>query len=202
MKVITTRWLDTNKGDDQARDYRARLVGRELKRDRRDDLFAATPPLESLRMILAICAGNQSKYNSKDNFVVMSNDIKRAYFYAPAKRAVFIKIPKEDHEEGDEDRVGQLNLSLYGTRDAAMNLADTYTGVLQQLGFKVGKASPCNFYHPSRQVSLTVHGDDFTSTGTESNLIWLQQGLENNFEVKTKILGPLTWQAPSRNQGA
>ena len=47
-KIITTRWIFINKGDDKAPDYRCRLVGREIKKDQRLDLFAATPPLESL----------------------------------------------------------------------------------------------------------------------------------------------------------
>ena len=50
-KVITTRWLDVNKGDSKNPDIRCRLVGREIKKDKgRDDLFAATPPLESLNL--------------------------------------------------------------------------------------------------------------------------------------------------------
>ena len=44
MKVISTKWLDVNKGDSVNKNYRARLVGREIKRDKREDLFAATPP--------------------------------------------------------------------------------------------------------------------------------------------------------------
>ena len=57
------------------------------------------------------------------------------------------------------------------------------------LGFEVGQGSPCNFKHVQRQVSLTVHGDDFTSTGTEANLKWFEEGLAKAFEIKTKILG-------------
>ena len=30
-KIISTKWLDVNKGDREAPNYRARLVGRELK---------------------------------------------------------------------------------------------------------------------------------------------------------------------------
>ena len=45
MKIISTKWLDVNKGDEEANNYRARLVGREIAHDKRDDLFAATPPL-------------------------------------------------------------------------------------------------------------------------------------------------------------
>ena len=43
-KVITTKWIDTDKGDAENPNYRARPVGRELKTDERPDLFAATPP--------------------------------------------------------------------------------------------------------------------------------------------------------------
>ena len=47
-KVITTKWIDVNKGNEKTPNVRSRLVGRELKLDNRLDLFAATPPLESL----------------------------------------------------------------------------------------------------------------------------------------------------------
>ena len=62
-------------------------------------------------------------------------DIKRAYFYAPARRPIFIEIPREDREPGDEHRIGRLNLSLYGTRDAALNWTAEYTRTLNKLGF-------------------------------------------------------------------
>ena len=190
MKIISTKWLDVNKGDEDSKNYRARLVGREIAHDKRDDLFAATPPLESLRMILSICASNQNSSRAADNFVIMSNDVKRAYFYAPTTRPIYIRIPAEDWEPGDEERVGKLNLSLYGTRDAAKNWAAKFTEVLEGVGFRRGTASPCNFVHEGRRISLTVHGDDFTSTGPESELRWLEQVFARNFEIKTDYLGP------------
>ncbi len=195
MKVITTRWLDVNKGDEKSPNYRARLVGREIKMDKRMDLFAATPPLESLRMILSICAQHQSSHHASDNFIIMTNDVKRAYFHAPVTRPVFIKIPDEDLEPGDENRVGQLNLSLHGTRDAAMNWAKKFTTFLEEHGFITGSASPCNFFHPERTISTTVHGDDFTSTGTEKDLQWMNRMLKTEFEIETKFLGPASHHA-------
>ncbi len=190
MKVISTRWLDINKGDEGAPNYRARLVGREIKMDKRGDLFAATPPLESLRMIISICAMHQEDQDVSERFVVMSNDVKRAYFHAPATRPVFIMIPDEDKAPGDEHRVGQLNLSLYGTRDAAMNWALRFTKFLEGLGFVTGSATPCNFFHPERKISTTVHGDDFASTGRESDLRWFEKRMASEFEIKTDVLGP------------
>ena len=114
-------------------------MGRELKLDNRLDLFAATPPLESLKAIVSLCASRQ---NERKPFMMMSVDIKRAYFYAKARRPVYIEIPEEDREAGDEQRVGRLNLSLYGTRDAAQNWAAEYTATLCGAGFVTGRASP------------------------------------------------------------
>ena len=55
---------------------------------------------------------------------------------------MFIEIPKEDRDSNgkDKDMVGKLNLSLYGTRDAAQNWQKEYTGFMIALGFKVGRA--------------------------------------------------------------
>ena len=164
-------------------------MGRKLKLDTRLDLFAATPPLESLKAIVSICASHQW---TEEPFMIMSVDIKRAYFYAKARRAVYIEIPQEDREAGDEWKVGKLNLSLYGTRDAAQNWAAEYTATLCNAGFVVGRASPCNFHHPEWKVCTTVHGDDFTATGPETGLLKMRKALEGRHECKTDLLGPNT----------
>ena len=77
MKVIAIKWIDHNKGDLAAPNYRARLVGREVAHDKRDDLYAATPPLESLKAILALCASRQG--GPRPNRI-MALDVARAYF--------------------------------------------------------------------------------------------------------------------------
>ena len=43
---IGVRWVDVNKGDKVHPEIRSRLVAKEINRHRRDDLFAATPPIE------------------------------------------------------------------------------------------------------------------------------------------------------------
>jgi hypothetical protein len=70
-------------------------VGRELNLSKRDDLFAGTPPLEALRFMALCCA-------SSPGSIIMSIDVKRAYFYAAATRPIFIVIPNEDWQDGDE----------------------------------------------------------------------------------------------------
>ena len=91
-------------------------------------------------MICSTCASNQDR---QDPCRIMSVDVRRAYFDAKATRPVYIEIPIEDFEPGDEDKVARLNLSLYGTRDVAQNWAKEYTTFLEECGFKTGLASPC-----------------------------------------------------------
>ena len=121
---------------------------------------------------------------------MMAVDVRRAYFYAPSRRPIYIEIPIEDFESGDEGRVGRLNLSLYGTRDAAQNWSQEYTAYLRREGFEVGKASPCNFKHSHRELVVTVHGDDFTATGPEEDLQWFKKTMAALYEVKVSLLGP------------
>ena len=89
MNVITTKWLDVSQGDAESPNIRSRLVGREIVKDKRDDLFAATLPLENLKAVLSLCSSHQSQ---KDPWRLMAVDVKRAYFYTPATRPIFFHI--------------------------------------------------------------------------------------------------------------
>ena len=89
-KIITTKWVDTDKGHGG---YRSRLVGRELKRDKRLDLCVPTPPLKTLKLLVAYCAKSQGTPKPKRIGIF---DVSRAYFYAPCLRPIFIEIPDED----------------------------------------------------------------------------------------------------------
>ena len=51
-KIVRSRWIDINKGDDLSLNYRSRMVGKESNDSELDGLFAATPPLEALRLLL------------------------------------------------------------------------------------------------------------------------------------------------------
>ena len=51
---ISVRWVEVNKGDDINPNIRSRLVAREIRAVGEDAIFAPTPPLESLRMILSM----------------------------------------------------------------------------------------------------------------------------------------------------
>ncbi len=113
----------------------------------------------------------------------MANDIRRAFFYAKTNRDVYVDLPPEDAREG---MCAKLVLSLYGTRDAPQTWQKCYTKSMRQLGFKTTATSPCIFYHQVRDIITAVHGDDFMSTGTEEQLLWLRTCLESNTKPKLR----------------
>ena len=53
------KWVDANKGDKKNPEHRRRLVAQEIKKDRGEDLFAATPPLEAKKMLLSLWASGK-----------------------------------------------------------------------------------------------------------------------------------------------
>ena len=80
---IKVKWIDITKGDEVNKEYRSRLVAKEIKRDKRDDLFAATPPLEAKKMLFsaAVTAGIGHQAGKKEEGMKMDFiDISRAYY--------------------------------------------------------------------------------------------------------------------------
>ena len=63
-KPIQVRWIDINKGDIKHPNYRSRLVAKEINAYKRTDLFAATPPLEALKLIPSMAATQNRGGNS------------------------------------------------------------------------------------------------------------------------------------------
>ena len=76
-KIIGTRWLDVNKGDYDNPKYRSRLVGKEFKTTPDDALYASTPPLEALRLMMSRVATTGGRRGERE---LMINYVSRAYF--------------------------------------------------------------------------------------------------------------------------
>ena len=100
---ITTKWIDINKGDEARPKYISRNVAREIARSKKDGLFAATPPLEVLKLILSCLA------TANNGERLMVADVKRAYFHAKCKRLTYVQLPPEDILPGEENMCGRLN---------------------------------------------------------------------------------------------
>ena len=179
---IGTRWIDTNKGDSSRPNYRSRLVAKEYKIKDQPELYAATPPTECMRLLI-------SKAAEKKSNKMIYIDISRAYFYAKSVRPTYVKLPAEDPRSSDPTCCARLLMSMYGTRDAALNWHEEYAETLKQAGYVRGIANPCLFYNAKSDVSVMVHGDDFLATGDGKAVEGLKRVLSNAYKVKVETLG-------------
>jgi len=171
---ISGRWVDHNKGDTTNPNVRSRYVAQEIARWKDAGLFAATPPLEALRILLMRLAEKKSRK-------LLLIDVRKAYLHAEVDREIYVHLPKE---MGMPGKCGRLKKCLYGTRDAAVQWEALYTRRLEEMGFKRGKASPCCFYNEDINVRCVVHGDDFTFEGEDRGLDVVQAGMVKAFECK------------------
>ena len=175
--------MDHNKGDAENPVIRCRYVAQEVAHYRDDSLFAATPPLEAKKLLLplALTEGWGFDRSGKAKPLMLDFiDVRRAFFYAPCRREVYVELPSEDGEPG---MCGLLNMAMYGTRDAPLNFEFEYGELMESIGFSKGTPTPCLFYHEPRNLRVVVYGDDFTVLGSEPELDWFRKQMSKRYEV-------------------
>ena len=180
-KIIGCRWVSSNKGDAETPDVRMRLVGQEINRgDVCDDFYAATPPLEAKRLLFSDWA--TKKHIGGQRLKLHFTDIRKAYFNGIPTRSIYVRMPPELGLP--KGTLGKLVRCMYGTRDAGAIWEQCYVDCLLGMGFVQSLASPCCFNHPDWEISVVVHGDDFTALGTDKSLDKYEAGLKAAFECK------------------
>ena len=184
---VSTKWVDTNKGTKEEPLVRCRLVARDFRKKGekdREDLFAATPPLETIRILMSKAATRRQDNTKKLMFI----DAKKAHINPECKDKVYIKLPEECRSE--MGKCGRLKHWLYGFRPAAQAWENFYAEKLEKFGFKRGVASPVIFRHEEKDMDCVVHGDDFTVCGFDADLLLLAEEMAKWFEIKVRaILG-------------
>jgi hypothetical protein len=178
------KWVDVNKGDFARPVVRSRYVAKEFADRRSDEFFAATPPLEALRMILSHAASGRKTGQGGRKILVV--DARKAHLHAMAERAVCVALPPEVREPG---KCALLRRCLYGTRDAPARWEAHLADELVKMGFVRGKASPVCFRHQVCDLRCIVHGDDFVCVGSDEDLEWARQEMDRRFLVK--VIGKL-----------
>ena len=116
LKTIGTRWVYTNKGDAANPSKTGGAGDQQSERvdtRRREQHVCATPPLESLKIMLSRCMTGKRRTPAEEKV----QDISRAHVHSPARRTIVIKVPKEDDECVSGYAV--LDQAMYGTKDTA-----------------------------------------------------------------------------------
>ena len=117
-------------------------MAKDIAKWRDDAMFAATPPLEAVRVLLSDLAtrrrsGGYRKAGQRKALVI---DVSKAHLHAFVKRDVYVALPPEIAEPG---MCAKLVRSLYGMRGAPANWEELYTETLKSFRFVRGRASAC-----------------------------------------------------------
>ena len=175
---IKTGWAETDKGQPGKPNARARWVAKEYKTHARPELYAPTPPLEALTVVLSEIATG-----TRRGKIVALVDVRRAYYCAPARRRVFAELPPEDHQPGDEH--------MCGTRDAAQNWEEEMATTLSQQS-QIDKGSACSCvwkgHIKGEHIVATVRGDDITIGGERSAVEFLIRMISKKYEIKKQVV--------------
>ena len=183
-KIVGCRWVNCNKGDLDNPDVRCRLVAQEVNHGDgpTDAFYAATPPLESKRLLFSQWATERKRDGR--HLKISCVDIRKAYFNGKPNRSLYVRLPPELGLP--RNVLGKLVRCMYGTRDAGAIWETCYVDCLVGMGFAQGLGSPCCFYHSEWKISVVVHGDDFTALGTDESLDKYEAGLKKSFECKLR----------------
>lgn len=160
-KLITTRWVHSEKYVNGEPIIKSRLVARGFQEENSDlPTDSPTCTKEGLRISLTTIATN--------NWKCQSLDIKSAFLQGkPIERDVFVKPPKESGTS--EDHIWKLKKNVYGLSDASRSWYMSVKEKLVALGCTPTKTDPCVFtYQVNGKLEgiCCIHVDDFIHGGT------------------------------------
>ena len=90
-------------------------------------------------------------------------DARKGHLNPKCEEDVYVELPEESG--CPKGMCGKLDFWLYGFRPAAAAWEQLYASKLEDVGFVRGLSCGVVFYHQGRDISLAVHGDDFTFCG-------------------------------------
>ena len=189
-KVIKTRWVDTNKGDERSPEIRCRLVAKEVKKRNNTEkesanFFASTPPLEAVKLLISEAMTKRVSRNNRPlklSFV----DVKKAHLCSDVLRELYVGPPPEANEP--PDIVWRLQRAMYGTRDAAAVWEREWTKTFNSVGFKSGVSNPALLHCETLDASMVVHGNDFITLGDNEALSEVERAMSVSVQCERSTI--------------
>ena len=90
-KMISIKWVITNKGTEEHPIAKARLAAREFNTgDKRGELFAGTPGLMAMRTVISRA---MTKCENGAKRSILLADVKTAFSYGDARRSLYVVLP-------------------------------------------------------------------------------------------------------------
>ena len=135
-----------------------------------EDVFAATPPLAAMRVILSRAAsGGHGR-------CLGLWDVSVAFFHATIEEEVYVRAPKIMRKD---KTIWKLLKAMYETQVASLRWQRLMRETLCDGHWKVITSVPCVAYSETEDSLVMFHGDDFLAEGHDSSLDKLEV-----FEIK------------------
>ncbi len=156
---MSTRWVVTEKVNDERKVIKARLVARGYEEERDVPSDSPTAGKDTLRTVVTITCLR--------SWQCRTIDVKAAFLQGKnIDREVYLKPPKESDADG---KLWKLNKCVYGLNDASRTWYFRVCEELKKLGCQQSKIDPALFYwRQNGRLSglLMMHVDDFLWSGT------------------------------------
>ena len=171
-RIWNSAWLDSQNRPGLVR---SRLVVNQVRGAcKREDVFAATPPLAAMRFVLSRAA---SRGHGR---CLGLWDVSVALFHAAIEEEVFVRPPKNMRKD---KTIWKLLKAMYGTQVASSRWQRLVRDTLCDCRWKVLTSVPCVAYNETEDSLVKFHGDDFLVEGHDSSLDKLDEVL-GAFEIK------------------
>ena len=168
-RIWNSAWLDSQKRPGLVR---SRLVVNQVRGAcRREDVFAATPPLAARRFILSRAA---SRGHGR---CLGLWDVSVAFFHAPIEEKVFVRPPKNMRKD---KTIWKLLKAMYRTQVASSRWQRLVRETLCDGHWTVLTSVPCVAYNETEDSLVVCHGDNILVEGHDSSL----DKLDEVFEIK------------------
>ena len=128
------------------------------EKNEEDNLFASTPSLVTMRLLLCMALAR--------NWGITLGDVSTAFLHAAMLAEVFVWPPKEFYPNGD--CLWKLKKAMYGLRQAPKLWQEHFAEVMTaKLGFRRCKSDPNLYCHESGGLYVLAYVDDLLVVGTE-----------------------------------
>ena len=113
-------------------------------------------------------------------------DISTAYFRGTLERLSYIRLYTEDRQKYNDDKIGRLVKSMYGTQDSSLiwQLGGANRICGESGSFRRGKHSAALFHNPNQDERVAMHGDNFECLLDDDGLKHIDNLLKSNDAVK------------------
>jgi len=158
-KKVRSMWLDEGRSQDGEPVVRSRCVAMEFNMYDRLDVYAGTPPLKFIKMILSRAAHKRRNGIEDYTRVLGFYDVVTAFWHAdlPLDEPIAVIPPRGEELDG---YVWQMRKAMYGTRRASQLFLEFMVTVFIAASYRPLAVSRQVFYSERHDSMAALHGDD------------------------------------------